>query len=225
VLEPNADGRTDDHPAARQVASIASKCGWADGGLYLPSFDCGHAGHDLTQRIRRNKSSREHDPELARLLAATAASDLPPFDAELVVSIPPKPGHDDRFRNIRPDVARRLGAADGGPVLSQTRVITDYRPLAIAERQLASSGRFAANQVVRDRSVLVIDDVVTSGAQAADAIRALADAGASALRFVAIARAAAGPGGLARRPRVAIRPLADRHDPLGARLSYDQADG
>lgn len=152
----DASGRTDGHPAGREVASIASMCSWAAGGVYLPSYDCAHAGHDLIQRIGRSKSLREHDPELARLLAATAARHRPRFDPELVVSIPPKPGQDDRFRNIRRDVARRLGAADGGPVLSQTRVIADYRRLTIDERRLASRGRFAASQAVRGRSVLVM---------------------------------------------------------------------
>jgi len=175
--------------------------------------------------IRRSKSSREHDPELARLVAATAARDLPGFDPELVVSIPPKPGQGDRFRNIRRDLARRLGAADGGPVLSQTRVVADYRRLSITERRLASGGRFMASQAVRGRAVLVIDDVVTSGAQAGDAIRALAEAGAAAMGFVAIARASAGPGGPVTRPRIVVRRLADHRDPLAAALSYDQADG
>ena len=226
MLAPNASGRTGGHRAGGgEVAPVASMCGWAAGGLYLPSYDCAHAGHELTQMIRRSKSSREHDPELARLVAATAARDLPGFHPALVVSIPPKPDQEDRFGNIRRDVARRLGAAGGGPVLSQTRVVADYRRRPIAERRLASRGRVRASRTVRGRAVLVIDDVVTSGAQAGDAIRALAEAGASALWFVAIARAAAGPGGPACRPRIAIRRLAEHRDPLGARLSYDQADG
>jgi predicted amidophosphoribosyltransferase len=225
MLAPNASPRTGGHRAGREVTPAASVCGWAAAGVYLASYDCAHAGHELTQLIRRSKSSRERDPELARLVAATAARDVPGFDPELVVSMPPKPGQEDRFRNIRRDVARRLGAADGGPVLSQTRVAADYRQLPITERRLASRGRFSASQAVRGRAVLVIDDVVTSGAQADDAIRALAEAGAAALGFVAIARASAGPGGPARRPRIVMQRRAERRDPLAARLSYDQADG
>jgi hypothetical protein len=225
MLVRNASGRTGGHGAGREAAPAASMCGWAAGGVYLPSEDCAHGGHELTQLIRRSKSSRERDPELARLVAATATRDLPGFEPELVVSIPPKPGQEDRFRNIRRDVARRLGAADGGPVLSQTRVVADYRRLSITERRLASRGRFTASQAVRARVVLVIDDVVTSGAQAGDAIRALAEAGAAALGFVAVARAAAGPGGRLTRPRIAMRRPAERRDPLAARLPYDRADG
>jgi hypothetical protein len=138
---PNASARTGGHRAGREVTPAASVCGWAAAGFYLPSYDCAHAGHELTQLIRRSKSSRERDPELARLVAATAARDLPGFDPELVVSIPPKPGQEDRFRNIRRDVARRLGAVDGGPVLSQTRAVADYRRLPITERRRASRAR------------------------------------------------------------------------------------
>jgi hypothetical protein len=147
MLGSNANGRTGGHRAGRQVAPVTSMPGWAAGGLHLPSYDCGHAGHELTQMIRRSKSSRDHDPQLARLVAATAARDLPGFDPELVVSIPPKPGQEDRFRNIRRDVARRLGAADGGPVLSQTHAVADYRRLPITERRRASRGRFTASQM------------------------------------------------------------------------------
>jgi hypothetical protein len=111
------------------------------------------------------------------------------------------------------------------PCSARPGLIADYRRLPIAERGLASRGRFTASEAVHGRAVLVIDDVVTSGAQAGDAIRALAEAGASALGFVAIARASAGPGGPVTRPRIAIRRLAKCRDRLAARLPYDQADG
>jgi predicted amidophosphoribosyltransferase len=165
----------------------------AAGGLYIPSYDGAHAGHGLTLKIRRSKTSREYNPEFARLLARTAARAFPGFRPQLVVSIPPKPGLDDRFRNIRPDIAQRLGAIDGGPVLRDTRVVGDYRRLTIAERRLTSRGRFAAKPVAAGTRVLLIDDVVTSGGQASDAIRTLAEAGAADVRVVAIARALGGP--------------------------------
>jgi hypothetical protein len=61
------------------------------------------------------------------------------------------------------------------------------------QRSTACVGRFAARGPVRDRCVLLIDDVVTSGCQAREAIRALMAAGAADCRFVAIAKATAAP--------------------------------
>ena len=82
----------------------------AAAGLYVPSRELAHAGHELTQKILESKVSREHDPLFARLLAQSAARHFPGFTPELVVSLPPKPGRDDRSAtsaaSSRPDSAR-----------------------------------------------------------------------------------------------------------------------
>lgn len=165
-------------------------------GLYLPSREFAHAGHELTQRILRSKLSREHDPALAWLLAA-AAMHFPGFTPELVVSLPPTPGQEDRFHNIRSELARRTAACDAGAALSQTRAVPDYRRMTVAQRRAASDGRCTASRLVRGRSVLLIDDVVASGGQASDAIRALHAAGAADVRFVCLARSVGAAGGRA----------------------------
>ena len=106
---------------------------------------------------------------------------------------PAAPGGEDRFRYIRSGLAARIGAADGGAALRQTRVVEGYRELTTPERRACCAGRFAAHDRVRGRSVLLIDDVVTSGAQASEAIRALEAAGARLVRFAAVAIAVAAP--------------------------------
>jgi hypothetical protein len=160
----------------------------AAAGLYLPSREIAHPGHELTQKIRESKVSREHDPLFARLLAQSAERHFPGFRPELVVSLPPKPGRDDRFRSVRRELAARLGAADRASALTLTRPVADYRRLGGARRLAAAAGSHLASESVRARSVLLIDDVVTSGAQAGDAIRALIAAGATEVRFACVAR-------------------------------------
>jgi hypothetical protein len=78
-------------------------------GLYLPSFVHGYATHELTRKIRRSKVSREHDPEFAELLAVAATRHFPEFQPDLVVSVPERPGAEDRFRSIRTELASWLG--------------------------------------------------------------------------------------------------------------------
>ena len=68
----------------------------AAAGLYVPSREFAHAGHELTQKVLESKVSRDHDPLFSRLLAQSAARHFPGFTPELVVSLPPKPGRDDR---------------------------------------------------------------------------------------------------------------------------------
>ena len=162
-------------------------------GLYVPSREVAHAGHELNQKILESKVSREHDPLFARLLAATTARHVPNFKPDLVVSLPPKPGHDDRFRNVRRELAARLGAVDGGGALTQTMVVAHYRRMAAGQRFAAAAGRYLAGDSVRAKAVLLIDDVVTTGAQSGDAIRALIAAGATDVRVACVARTIAGP--------------------------------
>ena len=164
---------------------------WTAAGLYIPAF----AGceDELSQTIRRSKASRAHDRELTDRLVEAFTRAFPGLAPELVVSVPERPGEEDRFRYIRAGLAGRIGAAVSGSALRQTRVVAAYRELRTPERRACCPGRFAAHDRVRDRSVLLIDDVVTSGAQAGEAIRALRAAGARSVRFAAVAIAAAAP--------------------------------
>jgi hypothetical protein len=160
----------------------------AAAGVYVPSCEFAHAGHELAQIVLRSKTSREHDGVLVRLLAASAARPFPRFRPDLVVSLPAKPGEEDRFRNIRRELAGTLGASDAGRAVRPTRVIRDYRRMSDAQRRAVAQGPYVAGSAVRAKSVLLIDDVVTSGAQAGDAIRALVAAGAVEVRFACVAR-------------------------------------
>src|SRR5919106_1810713 len=105
----------------------------AAAGLYVPSREFAHAGHELTQKILESKISREHDPLFAQLLARSTARHFPNFKPDLVVSLPPKPGQGDRFRNVRRELAARLGAVDGGAALTQRIVVPNYRRITAAQ--------------------------------------------------------------------------------------------
>jgi len=193
-------------PAPRATPSAATTapgetCGvpcavWAAAGVYLPSFDADHHGHELTQKIRSSKASRSHDREFADLLAAILATSLRGFSPALVISVPHRPREEDRFRHIRRLLASQTEAADGEAALRQSRVVEGYRQMTADQRRACCAGRFSARRCVRGKDVLLIDDVITSGAQAAEAIRALRAAGAATVAFLAIARATRPPEAL-----------------------------
>ena len=92
-------------------------------------------------------------------------------------------------------VARRPGRARVRvvPALHQTRRVADQSGLGITERRRNLAGAMAVkptwHNVIRDRNVIVVDDVVTTGATLAEAARALRRAGA--LHVVGAAVAAA----------------------------------
>jgi hypothetical protein len=218
---PGADTRSNDplqHNSGRWLSELeqayvpAPVVGGAVAGLYLPSVHPGHTEHQLTQKIRSSKTSSEHDLEFADLLAAALARQLPGLWPDVLVSIPPRRGQRDRFTRIRAELAGRIGAADGGRALWQTRVVEGYREMTTPQRIAACAGRFAAQTGVCDKSVLLIDDVITSGAQASEAIRALKAAGAEWVGVLALALATA--------PLERTRPVRPGWQ-LGGAVSYD----
>ena len=80
-------------------------------------------------------------------------------------------GHDHALR-----LARAAGALTGSPVaplLRQTRAVVDQAGLSSAGRAGNLAGALAAGPGLRDRRVVVVDDVVTTGATLVEAARAV----------------------------------------------------
>lgn len=160
-------------------------------GRYLLRSDPGRDSDELTQLVRAAKTDRGRDGEVARRLEGVAREQGYPAP-DLVVSLPPDPGDPDRFGGVRARLAADLGGAPAPTgVLRERYDVPGYRGMSARER-LARSGldRFevADPDAVRGRRVLLVDDVVTSGAQARSAIAALEGAGAT-VDFAALAQA------------------------------------
>ncbi|PKK12605.1 phosphoribosyltransferase family protein [Thermomonospora sp. CIF 1] len=127
---------------------------------------------------------------LARAVRAVVDAGCPrPRPQVLVVPVPSAPravrrrGHDP-VRGLAEVAVRRL-RAEGvpvccRPVLRQARAVADQAGLNAAARAANLSGalRVASARRVQGRWVVVVDDVVTSGATLAEAVRALRESGA-----------------------------------------------
>jgi ComF family protein len=87
-------------------------------------------------------------------------------------------------------VAARVGAAADATALVRPLDSTPQAGLARAERlrNLARAFRVARPQAVAGRRVVLVDDVLTTGATAIAATRALLDSGAAAVQVWALAR-------------------------------------
>jgi ComF family protein len=118
-----------------------------------------------------------------------------PADVDALVPVPLAPARErERGFNQAALVADELARALGRPVrrrwLRRARPTRPQSDLSAAERWANVRNAFQAAPAVAGHHVLVVDDVLTTGATAAECARALRAAGARAVSVVTVARVA-----------------------------------
>jgi ComF family protein len=100
--------------------------------------------------------------------------------------------HAERGFNQAHEIARRLAAACGKPlradILLRTRHTAAQMDLALAERRRNVRGAFVARGELAKMSIVVIDDVMTTGATLDEIAAALKRAGAARVTNLVVAR-------------------------------------
>jgi predicted amidophosphoribosyltransferase len=112
---------------------------------------------------------------------------------DLVVPVPPDPLRWSVRRHAPRRLARAVARALVLPVapraLRKRRPTRPQTSAAGAARRFALAGAFAARSgLVEGRSILLVDDVATTGSTLREAARALAEAGADRVAGLALAR-------------------------------------
>ncbi len=154
-----------------------------------------YEGH-LREAVHRFKyrGDMDFDRPLGRLLALTLASDLRDFAPQLIL---PVPLHRDRLAgrtyNQALLLARVLGRALEIPVpsslLLRHRSTPSQQGLDATERQRNLRGAFGLGRSLEGERVLLLDDVMTTGATARECARVLLAGGASEVAVAVLGRA------------------------------------
>jgi len=153
-------------------------------GRHFSATDRRLSSHRLTQLILSAKDGADSARQLGEVIAGGAeAAPLPSID--LVASVPGR-GEFDRFAAARRDTATRLGATAEG-LLTMVEDRDDYTSLSHDQRRYANHGRFRAGRELDGETVLLIDDVITSGSQSRACRRELEGAGAGEVWVLAAA--------------------------------------
>jgi ComF family protein len=126
-------------------------------------------------------------------LAADRCAAALPGDIDAVVPVPLARARErERGFNqaalLAERVARRLGVPAKTAWLTRRRPTRPQSELSPVERRQNVRGAFLASRRVADRHVLVVDDILTTGATAAECARALRAAGARRVGVLTVAR-------------------------------------
>lgn len=181
--------------ARGDAAAPAGRCGECV--VAPPAFDWARAGGvyagPLREAVQRLKFARK--PALARplgdLILEQWAAWLPGVDAVLPVPLARARERERGFNQaalVAERLAKGLGARLESRWLARARDTSPQTDLDPAARRANVHGAFTASTAVGHRDVVLVDDVLTTGATAAECARILRRAGARSVGVLTVAR-------------------------------------
>jgi ComF family protein len=150
----------------------------------------------LIQRFKH-----QHKLAIGKVLATLLAKKLAATNLPRDYLLTPVPLHWRRQRSrgfnqsllVANEISQTTGISLAPDLLRRTRMTADQKSLTRQERFKNLQSAFACSRLPRNTSVIVVDDVITTGATASAISRVLFDAGAEDVAIVALARTPTAP--------------------------------
>ena len=181
-----------------QLQAQARWCGLCDEFAFTAARACGNYGGAVRESVLRLKRQPEIPAHLRQLLYETFSQLPNASDIELIVPVPLHPTRQqERTYNQAEVMAQALSQVTGLPflmsALTRTKETALHRAGMDAKARLQSlRGAFAvhAPRLIAYRTVLLVDDVMTTGSTAHEIAQTLCENGARAVSVLTLARAA-----------------------------------
>jgi ComF family protein len=185
-------------PSPKEAKDSTARCGRCDLRAFTAARSCGRYAGALRASVLRLKTHPHLPPRLGALLGETF--DRFPARAE-IESLVPVPLHPSRLAergfNQAELIARALSASCGLPAdsaaLVRVKATEKHRAGMDAEARaesLDAAFKVRAPRLIEGRTLLVVDDVMTTGATADEVAATLLEAGARAVYALTLAHAA-----------------------------------
>ena len=159
-------------------------------GRYFSTDDSRHATSQLSATILRHKDSSEPAAALGKLLADSLVQTGYNRLFSYIVAVPPKPGAGrDRIGEILVEMARHISRPKYLP--DGLRCVRDYgnlKTMKPLDRVIAVRGAFRSPYTYRENRVLLLDDVLTTGATSNECLRVIQNDKADSPRLIVLGK-------------------------------------
>lgn len=159
------------------------------GGRYFSTEDPRSWAHPLSRRILNFKNKTDDLPIIEQAFRVLVRGVMDrDGDVESIAAIPPRPGTRDRFQPIVEKLSNEFGLENLSPSLSVVGDLPSQKTVSsVSERHANVAGSFAATRDMSRRRIMLLDDVITSGATIKQCAQAMYDRGAASVVGILLA--------------------------------------
>ena len=135
----------------------------------------------------RSKSYGKYTAVFRDLISAAVDRVVDNYQIDGICAVPSRPGKENRFTGILDAVSREYNLENFGPQLTCEEDYPSQKSLSYQERQENIRDVFSFGCQLNGESIIIIDDIITTGATMNECINTLCDAGAGEIYIVVLA--------------------------------------